>query len=148
MTAAQNSNGRSGDRPNISRGDAMRIVHWARKGQKKVDMYKTALYLLGFEKDGDKFHMEPEWVKAMVPDTRRFWDRAVMQLRMLDGKAPRFKGSGGLQAVWSEEAGSAWIRLQAERALKKRPRPIRDVKRGIGVVVIVLAIAFVLASRN
>ena len=136
--------------PLITRGDAMRIVHWARKGQKgndPVDLYKTQLYLLGYEKTGDKFRMEPEWVAGLVPSPKQFWDRAIVKLRFLDGKAPKFKGSGHLQRIWSEEAAAAWLRLQAERGLKKRPRPIKKAKQ-LSAILVLLALAFVFATRK
>lgn len=123
----------------------MRIVSWARKQQKKVDLYKTQLYLLGYEKKGDKFQMESAWVKALVPNPKRYWNQAIMELRFLDGKTKPFKGSGGLQRIWSEESGVAWLRLQAERGKKLVPK---NPLQGMGTIIVVALVLYVLASRN
>ena len=146
MTNAIAAHGRAPDSlPNISRGDAMRIVQWARKQQKKVDLYPTTLRLLGYEKPGDKFKMEPAWVMALVPKPATFWNRAIMELRFIDGRTKPFVGKGRTQAIWSEEAAVAWIRLQAERGKKLVPR---NPLRGMGTVIIVAVILYVLSTRN
>lgn len=146
MTNAIAAHGRApGGLPQITRGDAMRIVQWARKQQKKVDLYATTLRLLGYEKPGDKFNMEASWVNGLVPSPKSFWNRAIMELRFIDGRTKPFKGKGGLQRIWSEEAAVAWIRLVAERGKKLAPR---NPFRGMGTVIIVAVVLYVLATRN
>jgi len=146
MTNSIAAHGRAqGGLPNITRGDAMRIVQWARKQQKKVDLYPTTLRLLGYETQGDKFNMEKSWVNGLVPTPKTFWNRAIMDLRFIDGRTKPFVGKGRLQAIWSEEAAVAWIRLQAERGKKLVPR---NPFRGMGTVIIVALVLYVLVSRN
>ena len=146
MTSSSAAHGSApGGLPNITRGDAMRIVQWARKQQKKVDLYPTTLRLLGYKTEGDKFRMEPDWVMGLVPKPESFWNRAIMQLRFIDGKTKPFVGKGRTKAIWSEEAAVAWIRLQAERGRKVIPR---NPLRGMGTVIVVALVLYVLATRN
>ncbi len=146
MTSSIAAHGRAtGGLPNITRGDAMRIVQWARKQQKSVDLFPTQLRLLGYEKPGDKFKMEPDWVMGLVPKPASFWNRAIMELRFIDGRTKAFVGKGRTKAIWSEEAAIAWIRLQAERGKKLVPR---NPLQGMGTVILVALVLYVLASRR